>query len=115
MPEEMENFSECFITGTAAEVTPVSEIGPKFTPGDISINLLNDYLALVGETLRKGFFPFANMAQFSYKGCVMGFYNKYVLPRFLNAACGTKPIIKQREKLCLHAPDGCWRWAWGQG
>lgn len=49
MPEEMENFSECFITGTAAEVTPVSEIGPyKFTPGDISINLLNDYLALVG-------------------------------------------------------------------
>ena len=52
MPEEMENFSECFITGTAAEVTPVSEIGPyKFTPGDISINLLNDYLALVvGDT-----------------------------------------------------------------
>ena len=49
MPEEMENFSECFITGTAAEVTPVSEIGPyKFTTGDISINLLNDYLALVG-------------------------------------------------------------------
>ena len=49
MPEEMENFSECFITGTAAEVTPVSEIGPyKFTPGDICINLLNDYLALVG-------------------------------------------------------------------
>ena len=49
MPAEMENFSECFITGTAAEVTPVSEIGPyKFTPGDISINLLNDYLALVG-------------------------------------------------------------------
>ena len=29
----------------------------------------------------------------------MGFYNKYVLPRFLNAACGTKPIIKQREKV----------------
>ena len=25
MPEEMENFSECFITGTAAEVTPVSK------------------------------------------------------------------------------------------
>ena len=49
MPDEMENFSECFITGTAAEVTPVSEIGPyKFTPGDISINLLNDYLALAG-------------------------------------------------------------------
>lgn len=49
MPEEMAGFSECFITGTAAEVTPVSEIGPyRFTPGDISKNLMQDYLALVG-------------------------------------------------------------------
>src|ERR1700744_6571170 len=31
-PEELEGFEECFITGTAAEVTPVSEIGPnRFT------------------------------------------------------------------------------------
>ncbi len=37
MPEELTNFSECFITGTAVEVTPVSEIGPyRFTPGEIS-------------------------------------------------------------------------------
>ncbi|HSA67557.1 MAG TPA: branched-chain amino acid aminotransferase, partial [Methyloceanibacter sp.] len=37
MPEEMADFSECFITGTAAEVTPVSEIGPyRFTIGDIT-------------------------------------------------------------------------------
>jgi branched-chain amino acid aminotransferase len=54
MPEEMDGFSECFITGTAAEVTPVSEIGPyRFTPGDISKNLMDDYTALVtgaGET-----------------------------------------------------------------
>jgi branched-chain amino acid aminotransferase len=28
MPEELSGFDECFITGTAAEVTPVSEIGP---------------------------------------------------------------------------------------
>jgi len=27
-PEEMEGFSECFLSGTAAEVTPVSEVGP---------------------------------------------------------------------------------------
>ena len=27
MPEELGTFSECFLTGTAAEVTPVSEIG----------------------------------------------------------------------------------------
>ena len=48
MPEELAGFSECFITGTAAEVTPVSEIGPyKFTPSDISKNLMDDYTALV--------------------------------------------------------------------
>ena len=28
LPEEMEGFEQCFLTGTAAEVTPVSEIGP---------------------------------------------------------------------------------------
>ena len=36
--------TECFLTGTAAEVTPVSEIGPhKFKPGKISETLMNDY------------------------------------------------------------------------
>ena len=48
MPEEMADFSECFITGTAAEITPVSEIGPyKFTVGDITRTLMDDYSALV--------------------------------------------------------------------
>jgi branched-chain amino acid aminotransferase len=48
MPEEMADFSECFITGTAAEVTPVSEIGPyRFTVGDITRALMDDYSALV--------------------------------------------------------------------
>jgi branched-chain amino acid aminotransferase len=37
MPEEMEDFEQCFLTGTAAEVTPVSEIGPyKFEVGEIT-------------------------------------------------------------------------------
>src|SRR4030095_10724524 len=37
MPEELTDFSECFITGTAAEVTPVSEIADwKFTSGQTS-------------------------------------------------------------------------------
>ena len=48
MPEELPNFSECFIVGTAAEVTPVSEIGPhKFKPAAITETLLNDYMAVV--------------------------------------------------------------------
>ena len=48
MPEEMAEFSECFITGTAAEVTPVSEIGPyRFTIGDITSTLMDDYSTLV--------------------------------------------------------------------
>jgi len=43
-PEELAGFSEAFLCGTAAEVTPVSEIGPyKFTPGEISRNLMLDY------------------------------------------------------------------------
>lgn len=48
MPEELATFSECFITGTAAEITPVSEIGEhRYKPGKITETLLNDYMALV--------------------------------------------------------------------
>ena len=44
MPDEMIGFEECFLTGTAAEVTPVSEIGPwRFTVGSISQMLMADY------------------------------------------------------------------------
>jgi branched-chain amino acid aminotransferase len=46
--EELRTFSECFITGTAAEVTPVSEVGElRYTPGDISRALVEDYSRLV--------------------------------------------------------------------
>jgi branched-chain amino acid aminotransferase len=48
MPEELAGFDECFLCGTGAEVTPVSEVGPyKFTPGTISRNLIEGYTALV--------------------------------------------------------------------
>jgi branched-chain amino acid aminotransferase len=48
MPEELGSFSECFITGTAAEVTAVSEIAEwKFTPGRITQTLMSDYTAEV--------------------------------------------------------------------
>jgi branched-chain amino acid aminotransferase len=44
MPDELSGFTECFITGTAAEVTPVSEIATwKFTPGAISKQMMDDY------------------------------------------------------------------------
>ncbi|MFK8047558.1 MAG: class I SAM-dependent methyltransferase [Halioglobus sp.] len=33
----------------------------------------------------------------------MGFYEKYVVPRFINCACGTKPIMRQREKVVPQA------------
>jgi len=52
-PEEMTRFSECFITGSAAEVTPVSEIGEyRFTPGNVSLSLMEDYSQLVRGKLK---------------------------------------------------------------
>lgn len=45
MPDELKTFDQCFIVGTAAEVTPVGEIGPyKFKVGDITRTLRSDYL-----------------------------------------------------------------------
>ncbi|TYC64637.1 branched-chain amino acid aminotransferase [Stappia sp. BW2] len=48
MPEELSEFEQCFVTGTAAEVTPVSEIaGNTFVVGDIIKTLMQDYDAAV--------------------------------------------------------------------
>jgi branched-chain amino acid aminotransferase len=48
MPEEFADTDEVFVTGTAAEVTPVSEIDDyRFTPGEITKTLLEDYDGLV--------------------------------------------------------------------
>jgi branched-chain amino acid aminotransferase len=48
MPDELDGFTECVITGTAVEVTPVAEIAPwKFMPGGISEQLMADYSAEV--------------------------------------------------------------------
>jgi branched-chain amino acid aminotransferase len=44
MPEELSTFNECFIVGSAAEVTPVAEIAKwKFTPGNMSRALVQAY------------------------------------------------------------------------
>jgi branched-chain amino acid aminotransferase len=48
MPEEIASASEVFLAGTAAEVTPVRQIGElSFTPGPMTERLLRDYEALV--------------------------------------------------------------------
>jgi len=47
-PEEMAKATEAFLTGTAAEVTPIGEIGPyKFTPGEVCRTLIADFEAAV--------------------------------------------------------------------
>ncbi|MBP6547097.1 MAG: branched-chain amino acid aminotransferase, partial [Phenylobacterium sp.] len=51
-PEELSTFTECFVVGTAAEVTPVAEIGEyRFTPGKLSLELMDDYAKLVRREL----------------------------------------------------------------
>ncbi len=45
--QDLKNYQECFVTGTAAEVTPVNQIGDyKFTPGLICKNLIENYTVL---------------------------------------------------------------------
>jgi branched-chain amino acid aminotransferase len=48
MPEELSTFNECFIVGSAAEVTPVAEVGPySFKPGNMSRTMMDAYSNLV--------------------------------------------------------------------
>ncbi len=51
MPEEIGAAEEVFVTGTAAEVTPVGAIDDHaFTVGEITQNLMADYDKLVGKS-----------------------------------------------------------------
>jgi branched-chain amino acid aminotransferase len=51
-PQELSGFTECFVTGTAAEVTPVAQIGEyRFTPAKLSLGLMDDYAKLVRREL----------------------------------------------------------------
>jgi branched-chain amino acid aminotransferase len=48
LPEEMEDFEQCWLTGTAAEVTPVGEIGPyRFEVGALTRDIATTYEQLV--------------------------------------------------------------------
>ncbi|WP_246797683.1 branched-chain amino acid aminotransferase [Burkholderia perseverans] len=50
LPEELGSFSECFVTGTAAEVCPVGRIDAhEFTPSAITFDLMAAYSALVRQ------------------------------------------------------------------
>ncbi len=48
MPEELEGFEQCWLTGTAAEVTPVGQIGPyNFEVGAMTREISESYEKLV--------------------------------------------------------------------
>ena len=48
MPEELEGFEQCWLTGTAAEVTPVGQIGDyTFEVGALTKEISNSYDKLV--------------------------------------------------------------------
>ncbi|GGW29033.1 branched-chain amino acid aminotransferase [Gemmobacter lanyuensis] len=48
MPAELETFQQCWLTGTAAEVTPVGQIGDyTFEVGALTRDIANEYEALV--------------------------------------------------------------------
>ena len=48
MPDELEDFQQCWLTGTAAEVTPVGEIGPyNFEVGELTRDVASEYEQIV--------------------------------------------------------------------
>ena len=48
LPDELAKFEQCWLTGTAAEVTPVGQIGPhKYTVGSVVKEIAEEYEALV--------------------------------------------------------------------
>lgn len=50
MPEELEGFEQCWLTGSAAEVTPVGQIGDyNFEVGALALEMASDYEKLVRE------------------------------------------------------------------
>ncbi|MDF2233294.1 branched-chain amino acid aminotransferase [Albimonas sp. CAU 1670] len=48
MPDELESFEQCWLTGTAAEVTPVGKIGDySFDVGPMAVGIAEEYERLV--------------------------------------------------------------------
>ena len=64
MPDELEGFEQCWLTGTAAEVTPVGRIGEySFEVGAMALDIASDYEKLVRGRL--GERPLQGGASFS--------------------------------------------------
>jgi len=52
-PDELGTFSEVFLTGSAAEVTPVGEIAEhRYKPGAMSLGLAEEYSRMVRRQLQ---------------------------------------------------------------
>ncbi|MDA9619829.1 branched-chain amino acid aminotransferase [Alphaproteobacteria bacterium] len=50
MPEEMADFEEAFVTGTAVEINPLSQVGEyTFKIGEMCKNMVSDYSILVNK------------------------------------------------------------------
>ena len=48
--EDLNDYQECFVTGTAAEVTPVNQIGEfRFVPGSMCKTLIEEYTLLTND------------------------------------------------------------------
>ena len=48
LPDELAKFEQCWLTGTAAEVTPVGQIGPhEYTVGSVVKEIAEEYESLV--------------------------------------------------------------------
>jgi branched-chain amino acid aminotransferase len=54
-PDELESFEQMFLTGSAAEITPVGSVGPwSFEVGDLTRQLDQDYDDLVHGRISNG-------------------------------------------------------------
>jgi branched-chain amino acid aminotransferase len=56
LPDELPKATEVFLTGTAAEVTPVASIdGHTFSPGEMTKILMHDYMKTTGQAAEAAF------------------------------------------------------------
>ena len=84
--------------------------------GNVAAFLCSDYASgVTGEiTYVDAGFNTAAMPLHETRRLVLSLYNKYILPKFLNCACGSKPINYQRQKIVPLATGTsfrCWDWS----